>query len=231
MKAFLMYRDRDFDLDQEPPPGAQDLVPDLELEVLFKAMAGDDPFLLDVARKAVLSILTDVPTVLYRQDILRDCIGNAAIVRKLYNLTVETIERERKHYWGVSSRNPGFLLHSAVDVLHMFVEMLRRLRQEAEVHAGRFASDAFTTLFAMLQKELDEAYLGIIEAHLARLKFRYGVLISAKLGKAIPGSATCSGSRTTTAARGCGGFLEEGQPPTRSTSTSATRAVRGRSPS
>jgi len=39
MKAFLMYRDRDFDLEQEPPPGAQDLVQDLELEVLFKAMA------------------------------------------------------------------------------------------------------------------------------------------------------------------------------------------------
>ena len=86
----------------------------------------------------MLSLLTDVPAVLYRQDILRDCIDNAAIVRRLYALTVETIERERKHYWGVSSRNPGFLLHSAVDVLQMFVEMLRRLRQEADAHAGRF---------------------------------------------------------------------------------------------
>src|SRR5208283_3975251 len=130
----------DFDLEQEPPPGAQDLVQDLELEVLFQAMAGGDRFLLEVARRAVLKILTDVSAVLYRQDILRDCIGNAAIVRDLYSLAVETIERERKDYWGVHSRNPGFVLHRSVEVLSMFVGALRRLRQLPDAHAGRFAS-------------------------------------------------------------------------------------------
>jgi hypothetical protein len=64
--------------------------------VLFQAMAGGDPFLLEVARRAVLANLTDLPAVTYRQDILRDYIGNAAIVRKLYSLAVETIEREKK---------------------------------------------------------------------------------------------------------------------------------------
>ncbi len=183
-----MYRDRDFDPKEESPPSAADLVQDLELEVLVKAMAAGDAFLLDVARKAVLSILTDVPAVLYRQDILRDCIDNAATVRRLYALTVETIERERKRYWGVSSRNPGFLLHSAVDVLQMFVEMLRKLRQEADAHAGRFRSEGFTTLFAMLQQELDDAYLATIDGHLARLEFRHGVLVSAGLGMANLGT-------------------------------------------
>jgi len=187
MKAFLMYRDRDFDRAQEPPPGAQNLAQDLELEVLFKAMAQGDPFLLDVARRAVLSILTDVPAVLYRQDILRDCISNAAIVHNLYTLAVETIERERKNYWGVHSGNPGFLLHRSVDVLSMFVEVLRKLRQVADAHASRFESEGFTTMFAMLRKELDDEYLGIIEEHLLRLKFRRGVLISARLGKGIMG--------------------------------------------
>jgi DNA mismatch repair ATPase MutS len=183
MKAFLMYRDRDFDLEQEPPPGAQDLLQDLELEVLCKAMAQGDPFLLDVARRAVLSMLTDVPAVLYRQDILRDSIGNAAIVRNLYTLAVETIERERKNYWGVHSRNPGYLLHRSVEVLSLFVGVLRRLRQEADAHAARFESEGFTRLFAMLRKELGDEYLATIEAHLSRLRFRRGVLISAGLGK------------------------------------------------
>ena len=183
MKALLMYRDRDFDLEQEPPPGAQDLVQDLELEVLFKAMAGGDPFLLEVAWRAVLAILTDVPAVLYRQDILRDCISNAAIVRKLYSLAVETIDRERKNYWSVHSRNPGYLLHRSVEVLSMFVEVLRSLREVANTQAGRFKSEGFTTLFAMLRKELGDEYLAAIEAHLSRLKFRRGVLVSAWLGK------------------------------------------------
>ncbi len=188
MKAFLLYRDRDFDLNEEPPAGTPDLVADLELEVLTRTMAAGDAFLREVARRAVPSLLCDAAAIVYRQAILRDCIANAATVRRLYDLTVETIEREKKHYWGVSSRNPGFLLHSAVDVLQIFVEMLRRLRQEADVHAGRFASAGFTRLFAMLREELDDAYLATIEAHLGRLKFRQGVLISARLGMANLGT-------------------------------------------
>jgi DNA mismatch repair ATPase MutS len=183
VKAFLMHRDRDFDLEREPPPGAQDLLQDLELEVLFKAMANGDAFLLETARQAVLGSLTEVPAVLYRQDVLRDCIANAATVRGLYSLIVETIEHEKKNYWGVHSRNPGYLLHRSVEVLSMFVGVLRKLRQLAEAQADRFASEGFTTLFAMLRRELGEDYLATLEAHLVRLKFRRGVLVSARLGK------------------------------------------------
>ena len=39
MKAFLMFRDRDFDLKQPLPSNADALVQDLELETLFGAMA------------------------------------------------------------------------------------------------------------------------------------------------------------------------------------------------
>jgi hypothetical protein len=42
MKAFLMFRDRDFDLKQPLPPNADALVQDLELETLFGAMAAGD---------------------------------------------------------------------------------------------------------------------------------------------------------------------------------------------
>ena len=74
MKAFLMYRDHDFDLQQKFPPNEQALTQDLELNTLFDAMALGDKVLLEVAKKAVLSSLTDLDTILYRQDILRACL-------------------------------------------------------------------------------------------------------------------------------------------------------------
>lgn len=80
VKAFLMHRDRDFDPDRELPPGAPDLMADLDLDVLFTAMAVGDPFLLQVAHTAMLSPLTDPAAILYRQHILRDCVANRAIV-------------------------------------------------------------------------------------------------------------------------------------------------------
>ncbi len=54
MKAFLMYKDQDFDLQRRLPANEQALIQDLALNTLFDAMALDDEFLLEVANKAVL---------------------------------------------------------------------------------------------------------------------------------------------------------------------------------
>jgi hypothetical protein len=65
MKAFLMYRDRDFDPQRKLPSNEQALTQDLELNTLFNAMALGDGFLFEVAKKAVLSSINDVDTILY----------------------------------------------------------------------------------------------------------------------------------------------------------------------
>ena len=187
MKALLMYRDRDFDAMREPGPHEKYLVRDLELETLFNAMAAGDAFLLAVAKQAIPASVQDVPTVLYRQEILQDCIANATIVRNLYDLAVEAIEREKKNYWGVFGDHPGSLLHRSVEVLQMFAEMLGRLRREADTHASAFRSEGFKRLFSMLQQELSDEYFRIVRDHLYRLKFRRGALISARLGKGNKG--------------------------------------------
>ena len=49
MKAFLMYKDHDFDLQRKFPPNEQALTQDLELNMLFNAMALDDEILFEVA--------------------------------------------------------------------------------------------------------------------------------------------------------------------------------------
>ena len=51
MKAFLMYRDHDFDLKRTLPSHEQALTQDLELNTLFHAMALGDEFLVEVAKK------------------------------------------------------------------------------------------------------------------------------------------------------------------------------------
>ena len=184
MKALLMHRDRDFDVEPKYPHNERGLTQDLELDTLFYAMAGDDEFLLDIARKALLSGLqNDVDTILYRQAILKDCLTNPMVVRDLYNLMVEAIEAERKQWFGIFSRYPGAILHGSIQLLQMFVGVLRKLRGLGEEHAGRFESEGFTALFAMLEKELSDEYLATIQDHLNELKFLDGVLISAELGR------------------------------------------------
>ena len=189
MKALLMYRDRDFDLQRDLPPNAQDLIQDLELETLFNAMALGDEFLLTVAKQALLgSVTNDLDTIVHRQQIIQDCLRNPSTVRNIYELAVQTIERERKDFWSSLSDSPTTILRRSTEVLRMFVDMLRKLKHVADEHADKFESEGFGALFATLGDALDDEYLARIGYHLRALKFRDGVLVSAELGKGNKGA-------------------------------------------
>ena len=184
MKALLLHRDRDFDLQQALPWNEAALIQDLELETLLKVMSGGDEFLLDIARRAILCAMgNDRDTILYRQDVLKDCLNNAGAVREMYNLIVATLEAAHREWWGLSSAYPSSVLYSSNDVLTAFVAVLRRLRTMAEEQAPRFKSEGFTALFAMFATELNESYLVQIQNDLTALRFRKGVLFSAQLGE------------------------------------------------
>ena len=185
MKAFLMHRSEDFDLELELPPNEEALTQDLELNTLFNAMALGDKFLFDVAKRAVLSSLTDPEAILYRQHVLADCLEQPSLVREIYGIVVGAIQAEKK-IWG-SFMSPDGVLHTSVQVQELFVGILKRLRTIADEHGGEFRSEGFVRLFAMLAKELDDEYFQTIEDHLKELKFRRGVLISAQLGKGNKG--------------------------------------------
>ncbi len=210
MKAFLMHRDRDFDpqrllsanekeprsrgtdqgahLQQLLPWTEKALTPDLGLDILFNAMALGDSFLFEVEKVAVLSGVADPNTILYRQHALSDCSKHESIVREIYQIAIEAVEGERKNYWSYFARYPAGTLHRAVDVLQMFVGMLKRLRRIADQYGETFESGGFSRLFAMLREELSDEYFARIERHLRQLKFRGGVLISAELGKGNKGT-------------------------------------------
>lgn len=211
MKVFLAYKDRDFDpqqllirrerdlrysrggnaaldLRQALPWNEAALRQDLGLDLVLDAMSCGDTFLFEAALVAILSSLTAPDAIRYRQHVLADCLRNAAVVHDIYRIALEAIEGERKNYWGSFGRYPSGTLHHAVEVLQMFVGQLKRLRQIAEQQVDAFASEGFSTLFAMLRRELSEQYFAAIEQHLRRLKFRHGTLISARLGPGNKGA-------------------------------------------
>lgn len=187
MKAHLLFRDQDFDLEQPLPEQAEALKRDLGLTPFFNAMARDDKIIHDVAQRVVLNSLSDCEAIFYRQNILRDALANPEVVRALYGLASEAIDREHRNYFGFISRSPGVILHRSVEVMTMFVDVLGRLRRLAESHATRFRSEGLSIFCAMLARELNDAYFAELRAHLVQLKFRGGTLISAEIGEALKG--------------------------------------------
>jgi DNA mismatch repair ATPase MutS len=164
------------------------LAKDLELETLWQAMAAGDEFLYETAKRAVLSSLSDPEAIVYRQQVLRDCLDHPEIVLEIYALALEALEHERDAGGLWPRASPGSVLHRAVQVLNLQVEVLRRLQQIADEQAARFSSEGFARFFAMLREELSDDYLHEVERHLRELKFKRGVFQSAELTKGLKGS-------------------------------------------
>jgi DNA mismatch repair ATPase MutS len=182
MKAFLMYKDRDFDVEQQLPWNEDALVRDLGLVNILEAMADGDDSIFNVARVALLCSLTSGEEIRYRQSVLLDCISHEADVRQLYRIAVEAIEHERSGHWGwFTPRYPSSILHKALDTLQIFIASLRKLRCFADRHKETFGSDGFGKLMGSLRCELSDEYLSSIESYLETLRFRGGIEISARL--------------------------------------------------
>jgi MutS domain V len=188
VKAFLMHPDRDFDLQRDLPSNEADLAKDLELDVLLRVMASGDQFLLTVAKWGIHSGLASPAEIEYRQHVLADCIDQPRVVRDLYEVAVAALTEEKKIFGWIIRDSPDTIVHRTRQAMQLFIAMLRRLRDITDADAASFRSAGFTRFFAMLAKELDDAYFAEVEAHLGELVFRRGTLISAGLGKGCKGT-------------------------------------------
>ncbi len=186
MKAHLLHPDRDFDPRRPLPWNEQALAKDLALDTLCGAMAGEDKFVFDVARKLVLSGLgNDIGDILYRQDVLRDCLKNPDVVRILYGVAAQAVEEEKRHYIGsILGNHPATVLRRSVAMIEAFLGMLRQLSRIALTKGGNFHSEGWCAFLATVKRELDDAYFGantntntpkISACEKCRIAVRYGV--------------------------------------------------------
>jgi hypothetical protein len=163
------------------------LTQDLELGTLWNAMAAGDEFLFEMAKRAILSPLSDPDAIVYRQHVLADCLEHPATVREIYHLAVEALESERKVGGLWPGAMPDRILSRSVQVLKLHVGVLKRLRQIADEQGVDFRSEGFTRFFAMLGEELADGYLQAVDRHLRELGFKRGVLESAELSTGFKG--------------------------------------------
>jgi hypothetical protein len=183
MKAQLLLRDGDFDWSKPVPWNAEALEGDLSLHTLFTAMADNDPTILEAVRKVVLgATISSRETIVFRQDIIREALHHETMVRELYAIATEAMDKAKKRYLGSTlSRYPHWLLGDAVEQMEVFGEHLRRVRKIADRHGGHLASKGWVSFFGQVQDELNDAYFQTMAAHLQVLRMRGPTLLGAGL--------------------------------------------------
>ncbi|OHV05166.1 MutS-related protein [Mycobacterium talmoniae] len=184
MRVRLLDPERDVTLEPRLPWHLADLIDDdLELRRLYKAMANDDAFLLDIAQKVVPLTVTDPDVITYRQQVLADCLANRAVVQEMYDIAFDGAEVRRKVFLGgLAYRDPQAILRRSVRMLEYLRDNLKQLRSLADRHADQFRSAGFGQLLAMVREQLADDYLRQLDEQLAELQLPRGVLLSAQLG-------------------------------------------------
>jgi DNA mismatch repair ATPase MutS len=187
MRAFLMYKDKDFDLNTKLPFNANDLIQDLELSRIFDAMAKGNEFFYKVSKVAILSSLTDIETILYRQEVLKDCLANLSTVKRMYEITLGSFDVEKKTFFGFFNKYPIGMLDSSIKAMQILLESMIELRKLSDEESEKFHSKGFKRFFDMVKDELSDEYFDIVKKHLKTLEFRDGMLIGVELGSGNKG--------------------------------------------
>jgi hypothetical protein len=183
MRAQLLVREGEFDWSKPLPWNAEALSADLSLDTLFSTMAEEDPTILEAVKKVVLGATSsDRGTVQFRQDVLREALHHEAMVRELYVIATEAIDKAKKRYiGGTLSRYPHWVLSDAIELMETFSDLLTRVRKIADRHGRQFSSAGWVSFFGRVQDELTDSYFQQMNDHLRVLRMRGPSLLSAGL--------------------------------------------------
>ncbi len=154
MKTYLLYPDREW-MDVKPYFDEKSILQDLGLRILYmmsarevilegeevKEIGKPDLFIEETMRKMMLVPLETEEEIVYRQEILRDCLRNPEFIVRLYDICCDVLkgwdDLGRKAKEKVGNRDPFSVLVTDIHLLQLFAKGLTRMKallREYEEH-------------------------------------------------------------------------------------------------
>lgn len=172
MHVFLLYPDREWKGEQTYFD-SKSIIDDLGLKTLFRMTSGDrsqqsgivqavheaDVFLEKTMEKVMLEPLLNEKEIVYRQEIVKDCLENEEFIREMYEFAWETMDqwnRLGRKTAKVNSRDPAVNLITDVRILRLFVEGLTALKEILEKHEAHFLSEGLKDFTKRLHNDFSE---------------------------------------------------------------------------
>ncbi len=187
MNVHLMYPHHEFEKGKTISEEQEILIEDLQLESIFHIMGDGSDFIYDIVKVGILSLLTEKETILYRQEVVKDVLSNLNTIEKLYELSKEARDAEKKSRFGFFTHYLGGVLYSSIELMRLLLDLLKKLRKIAIENKDSFSSIGFKNFFEEIIKELTPEYFKEIEIHLKNLEFKDGISLSVSLGKGNKG--------------------------------------------
>ncbi len=172
MNVFLLYPDREWK-GENSYFDMENIIGDLGLKTLFHMSSGDgmrqggivqtihetDAFLEKTMEKVMMKPLWNEREIMYRQEIVRDCLDNEEFIRKIYEFAWETMDgwnRLGRRTAKLNSRDPAVNLITDIRILRLFSDGLSELKGILEKYGAGFQSEGLKAFSKRLKDEFSE---------------------------------------------------------------------------
>ncbi|MCX8058792.1 MAG: DNA mismatch repair protein MutS [Spirochaetes bacterium] len=193
MKIRLLFKEKDFiekffynlndlKLSEKINDVSLERLKDLGLEIVLSYMSKNDKTIYEVSKFLFCNIKTNVETIRYRQEILKDIIVNRELIRKIYDITFKVKEEKIKNWLGIFGiKTPSNIVYNSRELLQIFILYLEKLRDIAKENINKFKSSGLKNFFTMLLENFSDSNLLELKQMLNNLKFEKGLCASAKI--------------------------------------------------
>lgn len=194
MKPFLLFEQYE-DKPREKGLNRDDIIEDLNLNYLFKAMAQGDKYLYDTAKCIVLDSITDINNITYRQDVLKDCINNKYMIKELYNIASDAIN-EAEYYVQYTKPNYARMtsisvkVFNAVGLLELLAEKLKNIRSAIDLTKYKFQSKGMNKFCDQLKDFFTDEFFQRVKRHITDLRSTTEstkIVIGSRIGNGMKG--------------------------------------------
>lgn len=124
---------------------------ELALETVQSAIDEGARFLHNVAHVLLPSPGSDWEKILYRQEILKNCLKHTKPIAELFRLAVEAIAGKNNLRVSISMRYPPGILRDAT-MMRMLIDFLKQLKYFADAYFGKSESKGLPDLMSTLQR-------------------------------------------------------------------------------
>jgi hypothetical protein len=153
-----------------------EITQDLNLEIIYKSMARNDKYIYKVVKNVLTEPLTDSDTVLYRQEILKDCIKHYDSINGIYELSANTIETIDKFTEGSKRINSSNFSNAAsvlnsLELLGLLVDDFQKLKVYLDTVEANFASKGLRAFYHRLCEDYSYKFVMEIKSSIKNMNF------------------------------------------------------------
>lgn len=178
MKAHLLYKDKDYITSKSDVDSMYD---DIWYKTIVDHLCVYDSYIKDIYLDARNLMTTDIDTIKYRQDILKDCIKNKEIIRNYYGFLNELLTLFYNNRYEIKLNEVTESFNACMRIIPDLKMALENMNRYFNEYKSLFNSEGLTNYFNNYLNVFSLDYIEKLNDVINRLHFKKGIYCKASL--------------------------------------------------